>query len=822
MNNRKPNQIKAEKRKNSLLIRVSVLAILIAVLLCGCGKKKTNDDTQAAETASHIPPATETAYNPSAIEDTQPQGYTYAEETEAEGSESVFYPLNFSDVSNFQCDYGFSENRAWVRSDTFEYDLINTNGEIIYEVPSDVMVEGLSEPVNWYEGSNNYYVCSFNPVINGTTYITGKVNYQYDVSVIIDADGNELAHFIGTDDMDCYIAGRTEDRFLLICVDKSGNESKLYCVPIGNDGKPADDPRLISQGWVSRDSVKVASFGEGIFYLDNLDTDYFAYYNLNNNTVQKSVSWEGRDDTCQFYDGVTLANGYLLTLDMLQADRTNLVFTERVFDTVSHTYSQLGRVWDGSFNETHIFDHKGNEITIPTEIGNTDSSIELQGSDDGYVLFKEYTSTGKILLSMMDPDNNFLYIQKAFSDESEPKIGCGGYVLVDTFDDDGIIDRDGVFHALSDDLSALPGLSELYFMGFGSGCMLEIEMHLGVNQDSGTALIRSLDGKQEITSVKRTASTRFMSDTLVSDTIIDLSQAKPVGLSGSANTAEITSEDEIRSMGEFGIIVVDDVLDERLDVLLFEKDGVSITLHHEDNGLFYQIKNENPNNKKADIYMYDTIFYDGIYSDRLRGNPEGSNLKSGESDSIYSGIVISTQGEFMSEMSRISTGLAELPLEEITFHFNVQIGSDTEPVYYTRVLRSASYSEENLSALYGDLVGDYEYEGELIYSVYRVKDETANVFAIRNRTGIELNTEDLSLFIAEGQWYVNGEPYIGKVRIVIPAEGVGIVTFSDVDSVYKELELPNGTPIDLGLSIPVPGTELYGEMMMLELGPISN
>jgi len=125
MNNRKPNQIKAEKRKNSLLIRVSVLAILIAVLLCGCGKKKTNDDTQAAETASHIPPATETAYNPSAIEDTQPQGYTYAEETEAEGSESVFYPLNFSDVKGFQCDYGFSENRAWVRSETFEYDLIN-------------------------------------------------------------------------------------------------------------------------------------------------------------------------------------------------------------------------------------------------------------------------------------------------------------------------------------------------------------------------------------------------------------------------------------------------------------------------------------------------------------------------------------------------------------------------------------------------------------------------------------------------------------------------------------------------------------------------
>lgn len=795
------------KVKKARWISMLMIVVLILSMLCGCGKKEDVASPESIESIESIPENT-----PAVVE----------------GSETVFYPLNFSDVDSFQCDYGFSENRAWVRSETFEYDLINTNGEIIYEVPSNVMVEGLSKPANWYEDSNDYYVCSFNPVINGTTYITGKVNYHYDVSVIIDAEGNELAHFIGTDDMDCYIAGRTNDRFLLVCIDKSGNESKLYCIPIGNDGKPADDPRMISQGWLDRNSVKVSDFGEGIFYLDNLDTDYFAYYNLNNNTVQKSVSWEGRDETCQFYNGLTLANGYLLTLDMLQEDRTNLVFTNKVGNFVSWDshFNQLGRIWAQSYlydKELGLFDYTGDEIAIPKEIGNGRGYVNLQTSDDGYVLFQEYASTGKILLSMMGPDNSFLYVQKAFSENTYPQIGRGGYVLADTFDDDGIIDRDGVFHALSDDLSALPGLSELYFMGFGSGCMLETEMHLGIGEEhSGTALIRSLDGKQEITSVKRTASTRFMSDTLVSDTIIDLSQAKPVGLSGSAATTEITSEDEIRNMGEFGVIVVDDLLDRNLDVLLFEKDGVSITLHREGYSSFYQIKNENPNNKKADIYMYDTIFYDGIYSDRLRGNSEGSNLKSGESDSIYSRIVISTQGEFMSEMSRISTGLAELPLEEITFHFNVQIGSDTEPVYYTRVLRSASYSEENLSALYGDFVGEYEYEGELIYSVYRVKDETANVFAIRNRTGIELNTEDLSLFVAEGQWYVNGEPYIGKVRIVIPAEGVGIVTFSDVDSVYKELELPNGTPIDLGLSIPVPGTELYGEMMMLELGPISN
>ena len=93
MNNRKPDQTKEEKRKNPFLIQISVLAILTAVLLCGYGKKKASDDTQAAETASHIPPAAETANNTSAIEDTLTQGYTYTEEIVSEGSESVFYPL---------------------------------------------------------------------------------------------------------------------------------------------------------------------------------------------------------------------------------------------------------------------------------------------------------------------------------------------------------------------------------------------------------------------------------------------------------------------------------------------------------------------------------------------------------------------------------------------------------------------------------------------------------------------------------------------------------------------------------------------------------
>ncbi len=154
---------------------------------------------------------------------------------------------------------------------------------------------------------------------------------------------------------------------------------------------------------------------------------------------------------------------------------------------------------------------------------------------------------------------------------------------------------------------------------------------------------------------------------------------------------------------------------------------------------------------------------------------------------------------------------------------SVQIGSESEPVEYTRVLRTSSYSEEKLSALYGDLIGDFVSDGELVYSVYRIQDENANVFAIRNRTDSELFAKYYPWF-AECIWYVNGEKYGNNFQLVIPPQGVGLVTFWDVDSLYKELELPNGTPIHLELSIPLPDFEngFYGNVMRLDLGQISN
>lgn len=140
--------------------------------------------------------------------------------TTYESAEANIYLINSVDASNFAYDYGFSEDRTWVRNDANERWLINTAGEVIYRIPVSVKVEGIDSPADFV------YYSQFNPMQNGTTYFTGRISDsdEYYFSEIIDTNGKELARFIGSDDLECYIAGRTDERFLLVCFDKSGTD----------------------------------------------------------------------------------------------------------------------------------------------------------------------------------------------------------------------------------------------------------------------------------------------------------------------------------------------------------------------------------------------------------------------------------------------------------------------------------------------------------------------------------------------------------------------------------------------------------------------
>ncbi len=801
-----------------------IITVLLAVLLSGCGKQTGTAGIFGKDAGTVAPAAAEEAGD----RDGWRTGDARAREGSAgagnvEAGGTGFSVLSSLEAEEFEYDYGFSEDRAWVRSDDGTVCLIDPEGRIVYEIPGTVTIAGQDSPVTFEH---------FYPVRNGTAYITGECNYTYPVSVIVDANGIEIARFVGNDETACYIAGRTEDRFLLVCLDRSEVVSnRLFCVPIGRDGKEADDPRLVSEGYVSEYSARVYDMGEGIFGLTGIDEEHDAFYDLGSNTVQKTArGFIGNalsSSSARFQNGVALLDGFRLTAEQLREDRVNLVlrdsagYVEDYWDPMT----QFGRVWCSCWSydrEQGLYDQNGARIDVPGEIGSAMGYTYLDASDDGYVLFWETSASGKTLLSMMAPDNSFLYVQKVFPENTYPRIGRGGYAVAGVWEDEesyGVIDRTGGMHSFREDLSGLKDLSGLVFKGFGSGVLLETETHLSEDGSGSGAVIRSLDGSRETAFLTRTSETRTMAGTLSGAAVPDFSRARPVGSSGSGS-AEATGEEEIRGMEEYGVIVVDGLLDEDLEVLLFEREGVRVTLSYSADwyGWRYEVENRNPENRKVQFSTSPQVLYDGIYLDALRGSTDSALLEEGESAELYAGAPV-TEAQFMTAMGDIATGLEELPLLEVTLHFSVQIGSGSEAAECTRVLRDGSYSEDRLGALYGDPVGDFGYGGETVYSVYRISDDGGNVFAVRNRTDEELFAKYYPWF-AECVWYVNGEPYGGVFPLLIPPEGAGLVRFPDAGSVWRSLELPDGTPLRLELRIPVPGQEIEAEMMTLDLGQI--
>ena len=231
--------IKADHKKR-ILTSLLCIIVMAAVLLSGCGKeepasapetqktRETKASRETRETKAANPSAEPAASGTAAPAETLPvpaqtvpaatQPETVPSETETADEESPLYLPDFSGSAYFEIDYGFSEDRAWVRDKMWNRLLINTEGEILYEVPKTVRIDGVDAAVNFDH---------FDPLRNGTAYITGRADYRYDVSVIIDKDGRELACFIGTDDLICRIVGRSDDRFLLMCLDRSGLETKV-------------------------------------------------------------------------------------------------------------------------------------------------------------------------------------------------------------------------------------------------------------------------------------------------------------------------------------------------------------------------------------------------------------------------------------------------------------------------------------------------------------------------------------------------------------------------------------------------------------------
>ena len=207
--------------------------------------------------------------------------------------------------------------------------------------------------------------------------------------------------------------------------------------------------------------------------------------------------------------------------------------------------------------------------------------------------------------------------------------------------------------------------------------------------------------------------------------------------------------------------------------------------------------------------------YDGI---TMKGSGGHTNSVSA-GKSVWFSTFFKTEREFMITMGKFGQRLGELPLTEVTIHFTVGIGNNPS-VEYTRTLRSASWSEEALGVLYEEYVGDYRYNGNLIYSVYRVPSERQAAFVIRNRTDTKLITGPGILYLLSRR-FVNGSKSGDSLGIEIQPGGIAIVSFGNIDQLYVQHQVADGIPLNLELSIPLPGDEAH-TVFSLDLGQISN
>lgn len=721
-------------------------------------------------------------------------------ESAAAEAEDPGMPFQALDVAYFfDGDYGFSEDRAWVElKDEKRICLINPEGEILYEAPKNVAINAVDDWVN---------LDRFEPVRNGVAYITAASG-ETGVSVIIDANGNELARFTGDKTAIRYIAGRTDDRFLLVCIEKSAQGATAYFVPLGLDGKPVDVPRIVGQDeyFVFYDFGSVLDLGDGVFCWNGFDSDLTTskLYNLNNNTLQQTSEYiRGAD----WYNDIALLDvkysspqgSPMLSMDDLREDRVNLVFTQYSDDWLQ------GKIMIPGYIPV-VYDLNS------AEISSSEGLFNLKTSDDGYAVFCDPTET---FYSLLGPDGRYLYKGKQLDGHVED-IGRGGYTIMrgDDFYSFYIVDREGVPHLLSDDLSGLPDLSELQFFGFGCGYVLEISSHLGQNgtyEEGRSAFIRSLDGTTLVSGIKRTPDTKALSETFPAEPAPDFSAAMPVGRAGGGKAQTVTTPEEIAAMGETGVIYVDDLFAPE-GILLLDTEGITLTYY----GDSIEVVNNNPDNKRATL-SGGAVFLDGMNLGARLSFPDVT--KGGETGrTLFRSL---SERDFMNWAAEQATALAELPLIEITIHFGLTIGKDGKYVEYIRTLRRVDYSEELLSPLYGDPIGEYEYEGKAVYRVYRVQpDQNTAIFAIRNLT------DDNMFALIAGlsplcRWIVNGEYYGSEMKLYLPPDGVAIMAIRDLDAIYKEIEVANGTPLDLSLEIVVPGLEAEGTIV-LDLGQICN
>lgn len=538
--------------------------------------------------------------------------------------------------------------------------------------------------------------------------------------------------------------------------------------------------------------------GEGIFLVKEGYITY-GFYNINNNTFQCTHSVH-YDFAGKFCDGTALMCHNLVHpmpersvvhLDDLQEDRDNLVL-EEVDWNGHYDLIQYGSRWVDE-SDNYAADLEGREIPLFTELS---KDYEISFGEDGYVFARNGAS-----FFVIDPEGNRLYEPQPIGELSIEYLS-EGYCYATRPDDSsesvgmgsGIVDREGSFHSFGEDLSGLPYIDEVTgsIMAIGGSYLLATGPMFGL--DNVYTVIRSLAGENTATHVTITEDSVLLGDEAKEPVEADLSGAIPVTwaedeLACMKASGELAGTEEAANMGTDGTILVDAFA----NVRLFDRDGVTVTLTDFDT---LETTNHNPDNLQAEITNV-RQFINGVDLDASVGFNVVPPTECPAGETIEYHRSAGTMDMYYGKLSELSPALAEVPPQEVTWQFCLRIGSDAEPVRYSRTLRLNSYSEAALTPLYGDCVGQYTANGKTL-ELYRIHDEDSIIAGVRN-----LSDEDVSMDFMNGYWYwtANGEKLDDSYPdLDIPSGSMQLLQLRETEqSLRAQLEIPDGEPLAVGL-----------------------
>lgn len=238
------------------------------------------------------------------------------------------------------------------------------------------------------------------------------------------------------------------------------------------------------------------------------------------------------------------------------------------------------------------------------------------------------------------------------------------------------------------------------------------------------------------------------------------------------------------------------------DPVIYDEEGVTVTLDEwnldgDSLSLTCSMTNNNPDNKKVN-FRADPIIDD---FDPFGTGPYGtisfSNLAVGENDTNTA--TLDLRYHFQSEET---IGIEPLPINSLSFSYQVQIGSDSEAVLGRTFFKNPEFTEDDFSKVYGDKIDEFECDGYKngylvlfsfeVYLKHTENDYTLITLKRIDNTDCPMSGDLESVNINDKQ--IKPIDTIGGSFCI--DGGIKCYVFDTPENIRKEYEISNDVPLE--------------------------